>query len=252
MSIKDLLKRKKDELNEWRESITGTAIICSFVIIPLLVITPIFAFSKPLEASFGPMEGWLKSGAHPMGMSIGVTMVTIIAILTLVGPIFLVPMGIDLFWKLQQRRISRILHDTDLPVLIIDDTALAPLWNTLAEQPLLRLVASQRPRSIDQRIEFCSDYWRAVLAVQRGQHKRLKLEIFWGNATRLIDDTAPLVYNGCVSLILLTFLAPFMLVVGPLWAFGIYLCIQQQACQAAMVDYFIDNPTLPGSKNDNP
>jgi len=245
LAVKELLSVKRNELQEWKENISNSVLICSFIIIPLVLFTPLLLLQDVLEPHLGPMEGWLETGANPLGMSTGIVMITVIAIATLVGPIWLVPMLLDRLWQRQYDRILSLMRETSLPVLIVDDTALAPLWSALEEQPLLRLVASQRPKSIDQRIEFTSDYWRAVIVVLKGRNRLLKLAIFWGNATRLVDDIAPIVYNGCVSMILLVFTAPFMLLVAPIWAGGIFLCTQQQACQAAMVDYFLDHATEP-------
>ena len=244
-SYNQRLDAKRGELAEWRDRIVTTAMLCGFLFFPLLVITPVLILAPVLEPLAGPVETWFDFNGNAIGSSFGVILTLVLIVFTVAGPLWLAPMLINSYWKRHYSWIFSKLRDSTLPLLIMDDAALTPLWSALAEPPLLRLTATQRPKSLDQRIELASDYWRALSVIASSRHAGLKRAIFWGNATRMIDDVSPLIYNACVSTIVIAVLAPLFFFFMPLWIGVLVLTIQQQSAQAAMVDFFLNEAPSP-------
>lgn len=249
-SVKKLLKDKRQDLREWRDQIKNTVMVCGFIIFPLLIVIPVLILQPVLEPIIGPAETWFDFKGIVLGSPYGVIIMLLMVTLCIIGPLWLAPMWIDRCWSRQYKRIFKLLNETDLAQMLLDDSALVPLWVTLERQPLLQMVASRRPETIDHRIEVASDYWRAMLMIAGGRQRSLGRAVFWGNATRLINDIAPIIYNTCVSLIILVVLAPLIIFVLPLWITVLGLTILQQACQAAMLDYFINQTPNPLIEND--
>jgi len=65
--------------------------------------------------------------------------------------------------------------------------------------------------------------------------------VAWGNLERLLDDIAPLIFNSCAGIIVMAFSGPFVIFVAPFWVLLIGWSVQQQAVQAALLDFFSED-----------
>jgi hypothetical protein len=229
------------ELDSWREDIEGNCMLVSFFAVPVIVVLPVMLVLGPLlEPYIGPAGDWLQSGAHPVGKVIAIIMVIVMVVGIIAVPAWLVPLGIEKWWQRHYRLTRRMLAEHDLALLVIGDIAVERIYTVLARQRWLKPTASQRPRSVVERVEFCSDYWRALFAIARGYRGRLDRLVMLGNLVRLQDDSISWLFNGCTVIIIMAASGPFIILLIPLWIAALMSSIQQQAAQYALADYFIE------------
>lgn len=241
MSALDQLKSQRAELNDWKDYMLSSALLTAFLYAPLVVILPFLLWINPmLEPYLGDAGGWLESGAHPLGTTLAIIIIVVTVGSVLVVPIWIVPSVFEAWWKRYERRTRKLLRETTLPALVTGREGFISVSQVTGDRPLLRLTFSREPRNLHERFEFASDYWRALFVVAGGKYKKLPNAVRMSNLLRKLDGCTMWFANGCIAIFVLSITLPLWFITLPVYLFSIGLSTQQQAIQAALLDYLID------------
>ncbi|MBN2081728.1 hypothetical protein JW859_05900 [bacterium] len=242
MGAKDDLQGNRQELDSWREDIEGSAMLLSFFLTPVFIVLPVMlGLGHLLEPYLGPAEDWLTGGSHWLGKTIAIVMIILMVVGIIVVPGWLIPLWVKKWWDRHYTLAQRMLSEHDLALLLLSETFIERIFDYLNRSRWQKLAATHRPVTLKQKIEFASDYWRALFWIARGRERGLGRQVAWGNLVRLLDDIAPLAFNGCAGILVMAFSGPFVIIVAPLWILLVGWGIQQQAAQAALLDYFSED-----------
>jgi hypothetical protein len=240
MSALEQLKTQRSALNDWKDYMMSSALLTAFLYVPLAIIMPFVLWINPLlEPYLGDAGGWLESGAHPLGTTLAVLTIILMVGSVLVVPIWIVPSIFEAWWKRYEQRTRRLLHTTTLPALVASRDGYISVSQATGDRPLLRLTFSREPRNLQERFEFAADYWRALFVVAEGKYDRLPNAVRMSNALRKLDGCTMWYANGCIAIFVLSITLPLWFITLPLYLFSIGISSQQQAVQAALLDYLI-------------
>jgi len=242
VSAKDELASNRAEVDSWREDIEGSGMLVSFFLVPAFVALPAILILGPfLEPYLGPAGDWLKEGSHWLGKTIATVMIILMVIGIIAVPGWLIPLWMEKWWKRNYDLAQRMLEEHDLALLLLSEAFTERIFDYLNRSRWQKISATRRPQTLVQKIEFASDYWRALYWIARERERGLGRQVAWGNFVRLLDDIAPLVFNGCAGILVMAFSGPFVIFVAPLWVLLIGWSTQQQAVQAALLDFFSED-----------
>lgn len=136
--------------------------------------------------------------------------------------------------------IAGLLKDSDASQLLLDTTRWDPIYELAQEEPLVRLALPPRPAKLVDQIELAADYWRVMLALTKGNRRKLRSAIFLSRLSRSADKSFLWLFNGCIVWLVMILGGIFMFCGGAAvllpWAWAY---MQNLAAEQAMLDYFL-------------